>query len=89
MRRTTYLQGQVGPPEPNLAVNLISPTNGEKDPRTQIDQETHIGHFQTLAWEINRGHQIKLSKFSPSLRGKTSLHQCTPYHGFRAGAYMV
>ncbi|MBW0561968.1 hypothetical protein O181_101683 [Austropuccinia psidii MF-1] len=26
----------IGPPEPNLAPNLISPTNGQKDPRTQI-----------------------------------------------------
>ncbi|MBW0498278.1 hypothetical protein O181_037993 [Austropuccinia psidii MF-1] len=39
--------------------------------------------------EITRGHQIKLRKVSPSFRGKTSPHQCTPYHGFRNGAYMV
>ncbi|MBW0537571.1 hypothetical protein O181_077286 [Austropuccinia psidii MF-1] len=35
---------QVGPPQPNLAPNLISPTNCQKDPRT------HIGHFQPLAF---------------------------------------
>ncbi|MBW0507355.1 hypothetical protein O181_047070 [Austropuccinia psidii MF-1] len=35
---------QVGPPEPNLAPNLISPKNVQKDPRT------HIGHFQPLAF---------------------------------------
>ncbi|MBW0540787.1 hypothetical protein O181_080502 [Austropuccinia psidii MF-1] len=42
MRPTTYPQGQVGPPEPILAPNLTSPTNGQKDPRTQT------GHFQPL-----------------------------------------
>ncbi|MBW0483384.1 hypothetical protein O181_023099 [Austropuccinia psidii MF-1] len=56
MRPTTYLQSQVGPkpqvgpPEPNLAPNLISPTNGQKDSRTQNGQEKRIGHFQPLAF---------------------------------------
>ncbi|MBW0503643.1 hypothetical protein O181_043358 [Austropuccinia psidii MF-1] len=38
---------------------------------------------------ITRGHQIKLRKVSPSFRGKSSLHQCTLYQGFRNSAYMV
>ncbi|MBW0526436.1 hypothetical protein O181_066151 [Austropuccinia psidii MF-1] len=55
MRPTTKPKGQVGPkpqvdlPEPILSPNLISPKNGQKDPRTQIGQESCIVHFQPLA----------------------------------------
>ncbi|MBW0467214.1 hypothetical protein O181_006929 [Austropuccinia psidii MF-1] len=65
---TTYPQRQVGPkpqvgpPEQILAPNLTSPRNGQKDSRTQIGKEPHIGHFQPLAF----GNHLRLRKVSPS-----------------------
>ncbi|MBW0510719.1 hypothetical protein O181_050434 [Austropuccinia psidii MF-1] len=69
-----------------LALNLNSPKNGEKDPRTQINQEPKSGHSQPLA---SGSHQLKFSKLLPPFRRRNLLHQCTLYQGVRHGAYMV
>ncbi|MBW0549947.1 hypothetical protein O181_089662 [Austropuccinia psidii MF-1] len=51
--------------------------------------KTHVlAIFNPWPLAITSGHQLKLSKFTPSFRGKTSLHQCTLNHGFRNGSYM-
>ncbi|MBW0509387.1 hypothetical protein O181_049102 [Austropuccinia psidii MF-1] len=73
---TTYLQGQVGlkpqldPPAPNLAPNLISPPNGQKDPRTQIGQEPGIGHFQPLDFGNHQRPPNQAKQGFPSIQGK-------------------
>ncbi|MBW0575179.1 hypothetical protein O181_114894 [Austropuccinia psidii MF-1] len=54
------LWGQVGP-------NLISPTKGQKHPRTQIGQEPLIGHFQPLAF-------WKLPEATKSISARFPLH---------------
>ncbi|MBW0466483.1 hypothetical protein O181_006198 [Austropuccinia psidii MF-1] len=68
----------VDPPEPILAPKMAIRTPGPK-----------LAIFNPWPLATTRGHQLKLSKLSPPLRGKTLLHQCTPYQGFRNSAYMV
>ncbi|MBW0506631.1 hypothetical protein O181_046346 [Austropuccinia psidii MF-1] len=65
-------QGQVGPPEPFLAPNLNIPKNGQKDPRTQIGQETHFGHFQPLGSDSHQRPPAQVQKDFPSFQGKNS-----------------
>ncbi|MBW0470053.1 hypothetical protein O181_009768 [Austropuccinia psidii MF-1] len=89
MGPTTSPQGQVGPkpqvgpPEPILAPNppVSQITKRSPGPKLAICNPWPLG--------ITRGHQIKLTKYSLSFSGKTSLHQYTPSHGFRSGEYMV
>ncbi|MBW0477508.1 hypothetical protein O181_017223 [Austropuccinia psidii MF-1] len=63
---------QVGPHEPILAPDLNNPKNGQKDPRTQIGQEPHFGHFQTLASGSHQRPSAQVWKVFPSIQRKTS-----------------
>ncbi|MBW0486262.1 hypothetical protein O181_025977 [Austropuccinia psidii MF-1] len=63
---------QVDPPEPILAPNLISPKNGHKDPRTQIGQESRIGHFQPLASGNHQRPPARAEKAFSSIQGRDS-----------------
>ncbi|MBW0471962.1 hypothetical protein O181_011677 [Austropuccinia psidii MF-1] len=61
MGPTTYLQAKVGPTEPNLDPNLISPTNG---------QEPCIGHFKPLASGNYQRPPHKSQQGFPFIQGK-------------------
>ncbi|MBW0482492.1 hypothetical protein O181_022207 [Austropuccinia psidii MF-1] len=65
------------------------PQMAKRSPGTKLAKNHVLATFNSWPLAITRGHHIKLRKDSPSYRGKTSLHQCTLYHGFRNGAYMV
>ncbi|MBW0532423.1 hypothetical protein O181_072138 [Austropuccinia psidii MF-1] len=63
---------QLGPPEPILAPNHNLPKNGQKDLRTQIGQESHIGHFKPLASDNHQSPPAQVQQASPSIQGKDS-----------------
>ncbi|MBW0463219.1 hypothetical protein O181_002934 [Austropuccinia psidii MF-1] len=65
-------QVQVYSPESILAPNLDIPKNGQKDPRTQIGQEPHSGHFQPLASGNHQKPPAQVQKGFPSIQGKES-----------------
>ncbi|MBW0472556.1 hypothetical protein O181_012271 [Austropuccinia psidii MF-1] len=65
-------QGQVGQPEPILAPNPINSKMAKKDPRTQIDQEPHFGHFQPMASGNHQRPPAQSQQGFPSAQGKTS-----------------
>ncbi|MBW0570334.1 hypothetical protein O181_110049 [Austropuccinia psidii MF-1] len=68
----TTPKSQVGPPEPILAPNLNLPKNDQKDLRTQIGQESCIGHFQPLASGNHQRPPAQVQKAFASIQGKYS-----------------
>ncbi|MBW0540088.1 hypothetical protein O181_079803 [Austropuccinia psidii MF-1] len=88
-------QGKVGPnprvglPEPILAPNSIFPKMAKRTPGPELAKNHILATFKPFPLETTRSHQLKSSRFSPPFRGRTLLHQWTPYQGFIHGAYMV
>ncbi|MBW0477917.1 hypothetical protein O181_017632 [Austropuccinia psidii MF-1] len=75
-------QGQVGskpqvcPPEPILAQISTIP---------KMAKNHILDNFNPWPLETTRGHQLRSSKASPQFRGRTLLHQCTPYQMIQEG----
>ncbi|MBW0511025.1 hypothetical protein O181_050740 [Austropuccinia psidii MF-1] len=68
--QTPIFKARWGPSEPNLAPNLISPTNGQKDLGTQISPEPCIGHFQPLSFINHQRPPNQAQQGFPFIQGK-------------------
>ncbi|MBW0560861.1 hypothetical protein O181_100576 [Austropuccinia psidii MF-1] len=65
------------------------PQIAKRTPGPKLAKNHFLAIFDPWPLAITRGHQIEIRNVSSSFKGQTSLHQCTPYHGFRNSAYMV
>ncbi|MBW0535856.1 hypothetical protein O181_075571 [Austropuccinia psidii MF-1] len=81
---------QLGPPEPNLASNLIKPKMAINHHRTHFGPQSSWTTFQPMAFgNHQRPPDQRSSSFPLTLRGILPILHAPHTQGCRSGAYMV